>query len=103
MGPHRVGPHELDVSRLTRERLELGPQALVDLDYVQAPDPMGDPLGQRAGPASYLEDDVLSTDPGLAHDRVEEVRIGEEVLSEPPAHHPNSLAAFASTASSSRS
>ncbi len=48
----------LTLPRLLGERLELGPQALVQLDHVHARGLGGEPLGQRAAAAADLEHDV---------------------------------------------
>jgi hypothetical protein len=100
---------QLDVARPRGELLQLGPEALVELDHVKMGDGGGEPLAQRPSPAPDLEHDVAAPDPRVADDRVEQVGIPEEVLAEPPlagarprrAHHPKTLAALASTARSS--
>ena len=56
------------------------PQALVELDHVQARDPPGEPLGQRPLPSPDLEHHVLGIERGVGDDRLEQVGVGEEVL-----------------------
>jgi hypothetical protein len=60
---------------------------------------LGDPLGERALPSPDLQRDVVGLELGVAHDRIEQVRVGEKILTEP--HHLKILSAFASTVRSS--
>ncbi len=86
---------------LLRDRLELRPQRLVELDHVQLGDQRREPPAQRPSAAADLDHDVAGSELGKAHDRVEQVRIGEEVLPEARPHHRSALAAFASSVRSS--
>ncbi len=71
---------------------------------MQVADPGRQPLGESPRAAPDLQHRVRGADAGVADDRVEQVGVGEEVLSEPPAaHQPNRRAAFASTVRSSSS
>ena len=65
----------------------------------------GEPLGQRALPPADLERHVGGIEGRIADDRLEQVRVGEEVLAQPDRrpHQRKALAAFASTARSSSS
>src|SRR5262249_55212814 len=82
------------------------------LDHVQPRDLWCDPFRQGPAPAADFEHDVRVDEFRLAHDHVEQVGIGEEVLSEParrtrrrpesPGHdQPKTLAALASPMRSS--
>ena len=62
---------------------------------------LGQPPGQDPLPGTDLEDDVGRVELGVAEDRVEQVRVGEEVLPEP--HHPNRVRPFSSTTRSNSS
>ena len=80
-------------------------EAAVELDRVDVGRRLGQPLGQHPLPGPDLEDDVGRVELGVADDRVEQVRVGEEVLPEPTivAHQPKRVRAFASTTRSSSS
>jgi hypothetical protein len=65
---------------------------------VNVGDAVGDPLRQRPLPASDLQGDVVGLELGVADDRVEQVLVGEEVLSQ--FHHRKILSALASTVAS---
>ena len=114
----RVG---VRAERVAQGRLERA----VDLDDVHVARPGGEVLGEHAEAAADLEHDVRGVELGRPADDAEQVRVDEEVLAElalgrmpklpqppqaglpgllePLGHHPNSRAALASTAASSRS
>jgi hypothetical protein len=68
---------------------------------MQVRDAFRDPLCQRPLPTTDLERHVAGLELRVPHDRVQQVRVGEEVLPEP--HHWNTRAALASTVRSSSS
>ena len=57
-------------------------------------DPRRQPLGQHPLPGADLEHDVVGLERRVADDRVEQVRVGEEVLAQPDhgRHQPKSAA-----------
>ena len=58
------------------------------------------PLGQHPFPRPDLQHDVVRSELGVADDRVEQVRVGEEVLTESDhgdGYQPKTARAFAST------
>ena len=67
----------------------------------------GQALGQHPLPGPDLEHHVIRRELGVADDRVEQVRVGEEVLAEPDhgstGYQPKSARALASTVRSSSS
>ena len=85
------------------ERRQRRLQAAVDLDRVQVGRDRGQALAQHPFPGPDLEHDVALAQLGVADDRVEQVRVGEEVLPEPdhPRYQPKSARALASTVRSS--
>ncbi len=96
---------------------ERGLERAVELDDVHVGAPLGQVLGEDAEPAADLQAHVVRSELGQPRDDVEDVRVDEEVLAEValrphaelaqapqarlgrqvPGHHPNSLAALAST------
>ena len=103
--------------------LERGNQRAVELDDVDVGGTRGQVLAEHAQPTADLEHDVVVGELGRALDDAEDVRVDEEVLAEValgahaelahaaqarlggelPGHHPNSVAALASTRRSSSS
>jgi hypothetical protein len=55
-------------------------QALVDLDQVHVAGELGQSPGQHPLPAADLENHLARAEVGIGQDRVEQVRVGEEVL-----------------------
>ena len=70
---------------------------------MQVGDDLGEPLAQHPFPGADLEHDVVGAQLGVADDRVEQVRVGEEVLPEADQarYQPKSARALASTVRSS--
>ena len=68
---------------------------------------LGQARGQDPFPGADLEDDVGRIQLGVAEDRVEQVRVGEEVLAEPDhrsiPYQPKRVRPFSSTTRSSSS
>ncbi len=84
-----IEPGEIQLERIAPVQVDVGPgsergqrrlQAPVDLDRVDVGRGGGEPLGQHAFPGADLEHDISRAQLGVAHDRVEQVGIGEEVL-----------------------
>ena len=85
----------------SRDRIEVLAQALVELDQMHAGGRLaGKPLGQHPLAPADLEHDVVGLERRVGEDRVQQVRIGEEVLAQADHHQPNNLAALASIADS---
>ena len=78
----RVAPVQVDV-RAGGERRQRRLQPPVDLDRVHVSRGGGEALGQHAFPGAHLEHDLPRAQLGVAHDRVEQVGVGQEVLAEP--------------------
>ena len=74
----------------------------VELDRVHVSRDIGQALAQHPFPGANLEHDLALAQLGVADDRVEQVRVGQEVLPEPDhGYQPNSARALASTVRSS--
>jgi hypothetical protein len=86
-----------------RQRPERLGQAPVELDRVQVGGDVGEALAQHPFPGADLEHHVVGAQLGVADDRVEQVRVGQEVLPEPDHrdYQPKSVRALASTVRSS--
>ncbi len=65
---------------LGRDPLERLPQPLVELDHLHRPGLRRQALGQHPLPSPDLEHDVAGIERGVGDDRLEQVRVGEEVL-----------------------
>jgi len=61
-------------------------EAPVELDHVNLRSNFGQALGQHPFPRPYFQDHVFGREAGIPDDRVEQVRVGQEVLAE--LHHP---------------
>jgi hypothetical protein len=96
---HCVAADDRDVAGGRGELLESLHELRVELDHVNVGDAVGDPLRQRPLPTADLQGDVVGLELGVAHDRVEQVLVGEEMLPQP--HHRKILSALASTLRSS--
>jgi hypothetical protein len=73
---------EVDV-RPRRDRRQRRLEAAVDLDRVDPGRRLRQPLGQDPFAGTDLEHDVARLEAGVADDRIEQVGVGEEVLTEP--------------------
>src|SRR5262249_56899252 len=102
---HGVGAGEVEVG--TRGELGEGrPEPAIELDRVDVGRRICEPPGQHPLAGADLEDDVAGVELGVADDRVEQVRVGEEVLAEPDqnrTYQPKRVRALASTTRSSSS
>ena len=106
--PHRVAPHDRDVRERSASVRERAASPASSSITCRCATRGRDPLGQRPLPSPDLERHVARIECGVADDRLQQVRVGQEVLAQasPPAAaltNRKTLAAFASTICSSSS
>src|SRR5207244_12082657 len=98
VGPERVREDEVDVRR---QLCQGGLERLVDLDRVDAADPLGEESREHALAGADLEHDVVRPQLRQPPDHLHDVSVDQEVLAVLLLHRPKHAAAFRSIWASS--